>query len=130
MYLKVKDQLPLDRPVVFIDSGQRRAVDELARSIDGYRKLLFVRKHAIWQQVFLAPMANFAGDPFSRLMKPIPKTELGAVFQQDFTALVFTDNGFFISDVHKQKIRDFYRRHLQLPYKVQALRFVPAKEVK
>jgi hypothetical protein len=128
MYLKIKDQLPHDRPIVFIDLGQRRAVDELARSIDGYRKVLFVRKHAIWQQVFLAPLANFAGHPFSTLMKPIPTTELEMVLQQDFTALVFTDIGFFISDVHKQKIRDFYRQHLQLPYKVQALRFVPAKE--
>jgi hypothetical protein len=130
MYLKIKDQLPHDRPIVFIDLGQRRAVDELARSIDGYRKVLFVRKHAIWQQVFLAPLANFAGHPFSTLMKPIPTTELEMVLQQDFTALVFTDIGFFISDVHKQKIRDFYRQHLQLPYKVQALRFVPAKEAR
>ena len=130
MYLKVKDQLPHDRPIVFIDLGQRRAVDELARSIDGYRKLLFVRKQAIWQQVFLAPLANFAGHPFSTLMKPIPTTELETVLQQYFTALVFTDIGFFISDVHKQKIRDFYRQHHQLPYKVQALRFVPAKEGK
>ncbi len=130
MYLKVKDQLPHDHPIVFIDLGQRRAVDELARSIDGYRKLLFVRNPAIWQLVFLAPLANFAGDPFSTLMKPIPKTRLEAVFQQDFTVLVFTDIGFFISDVHKQKIRDFYHQHLQLPYKVQALRFVPAKEAR
>jgi len=130
MYLKIKDQLPHDRPVVFIDLGQRQAVDELARSIDGYRKLLFVRNRAIWQQVFLAPLANFAGDPFSTLMKPIPKTELDAVLQQDFTVLVFTDKGFFISNAHKQKIRDFYRQHLQLPYKVQALRFVPVKEAR
>jgi hypothetical protein len=128
MYLKVKDQLPHHVPVVFIDLGQRRAVDELARSINGYRKLLFVRKRAIWQQVFLAPLVNFVGDPFSILMKPIPKTGLDAVFQQDFTALVFTDNGFFISDVYKQKTRDFYRQNLQLPYKVQALQFVPVKE--
>jgi hypothetical protein len=130
MYLKIKDQIPQDRPVVFIDLGQRRAVDELSRSIDGYPKLLFVRKRAIWQQVFLAPMANFAGHPFSTLIKPIPKTGLDAVLQQDFTVLVFTDKGFFISAAHKQKIRDFYSRHLQLPYKVQALRIVPVKEVK
>ncbi|MGD2092649.1 MAG: glycosyltransferase family 39 protein [Candidatus Aminicenantes bacterium] len=128
MYLKVKDQIPHDRPLVFIDLGQRRAVDELARSINGYQKLLFVRKRAIWQQVFLAPLANFTGSPFSTVMKPIPKTELQAALQKDFTPLVFTDRGFFISHAYKQRIRDFYRQHLQLPYKVQALRFVPVNE--
>jgi hypothetical protein len=127
MYLKVKDQLPHDRPVVFIDLGQRRAVDELAGSIKGYMKVLFVRNPAIWQQVYLAPLANFAGNPFSTLMKPIPGTEPDAVLQKDFTALVFTDIGFYISDTHKQKVRDFYRQNLQLPYKVQALRFEPTK---
>jgi hypothetical protein len=130
MYLKVKDQVPHDRPIVFIDLGQRRAVDELARTIDGYPKVLFVRKRAIWQQVFLAPLANFGGDPFSTRMKSIPGTELDTVFQKDFTALVFTDRGFFISDIHKQKVREFYRQHLQLPFKVQALRFVPVKKTK
>ncbi|UCH97765.1 MAG: hypothetical protein JSV88_13180 [Candidatus Aminicenantes bacterium] len=130
MYLKVKDQLPHDRPIVFIDLGQRRAVDELRRSIKGYKKLLFVRNRAIWQQVFLAPLANFAGNPFSIRMKPIPAAELEALFQKDFTALVFTDMGFFISDAYKQKVRDFYYQHGQLPYKVQALRFVQVKAVK
>jgi len=130
MYLKVKDQLPHDRPLVFIDLGQRRAVDELARSIGGYQKLLYVRKKAIWQIIFFAPLANFAGRPFSTLLEPIPATGLERVFQQDFTVLVFTDMGFFISDDYKQKILDFYRQHPQLPYKVQAFRFVPTTEAR
>lgn len=130
MYIKVKDRIPQDRPIIFIDLGKRRAVDELVRSIEGYRKLLYARERAIWQQVFLEPLANFAGDPFSTLMKTIPKSEVHTVFQQDFTALVFTDNGFFISDPYKEKIREFYRQFHQLPYKVQALRFVAVNEVK
>jgi hypothetical protein len=130
MYLKVKDQLPQHRPIVFIDLGKRRAVDELTRSLRGYRKLLFKRNDAVWQMVFIAPLANFAGNPFSTLMKPIPAAELDTVFQHDFTTLVFTDNGFFLSDAYTQTIRDFYRRNRQLPYKVQVLRFVPVKESK
>jgi len=128
MYLKVKDQLPHDRPLVFMDLGQRRAVDELEQSLQGYRKLLFRRNDAIWQQIYLAPLANFAGNPFSTLMKPIPAAELDAVLQQDFTTLVFTDNGFFLSNAYTQTIRNFYRQQRKLPFKVQALRFVPVKE--
>ena len=56
--------------------------------------------------------------------------QLDTVLQQDFTILVFTDNGFFLSDAYTQTIRDFYRQNRQLPYKVQAFRFVPVKEVK
>jgi hypothetical protein len=127
MYLQVKDQLPVDEPIVFIDLGKRKAVNELARSVRGYQKLLFVREKAIWQQVFLAPLANFLGDPFSRVMKPIPKTELDALMKGNFTTLVFTDRGFFIPTTreYEQKVRDYFRQHRQLPYKVQALRFVP-----
>jgi hypothetical protein len=128
MLLPVKDQLPHNQPIVFIDLGQRRAVDELVRSVQGYRKLLFVRPQAIWQQVFLAPLVNFIGNPFSELLTPIPNRELDKIFQRDFTALVFIDSGFFISQEYKQKIRDFYEKNRQLPNKVEALRFVPVKE--
>lgn len=128
MYLKIKDQLPLHRPVVFIDLGKRRPIDELNRSLQGYKKLLYKRNDAIWQQVLLAPLANFAGNPFSTLMRPIPAEELDTVIQQDFTTLVFTDNGFFLSDAYTQTVRDFYQQNRQLPYKVQALRFVPVKK--
>jgi hypothetical protein len=131
MYLQVKDQLPVDEPIVFIDLGKRKAVNELSRSIQGYQKLLFVRERAIWQQVFLAPLANFLGDPFSRVMKPIPGTELEALMNGHFTTLVFTDMGFFIpaSGEYEQKVRAYYRKYRRLPYKVQALRFVPVNTI-
>jgi hypothetical protein len=127
MYLQVKDQLSADQPIVFIDAGKRNAVVEMSRSVRGYRKLLFPRERAIWQQVFLAPLANFLGDPFTRLMKPLPGTELAAVLNGDVTVLVFTDNGFIIprTDEYEQKVRDYYRQHKELPYKVQVLYFVP-----
>lgn len=130
MYLKVKDQIHQHRPVVFINLGKRRALDELNRSLQGYRKLLFKRKDAIWQMVFLAPLANFVGHPFSTLMKPIPAAELETVFQQGFTTLVFTDNGFFLSDAYAKIIRNFYQQNRRLPAKVQALRFMPVTACK
>jgi hypothetical protein len=131
MYLQVKDQLAVDQPIVFIDLGTRKAVFELARSIRGYQKLLFVREKAIWQQVFLAPLANFLGDPFSRLMIPIPKTGMDALMKGNFTTLVFNDKEFFIptSREYEQKVRDYFRQYRQLPSKVQVLRFVPVRDI-
>ena len=65
MYERVRGAIPLDRPLLFIDLGKRQAVQEAAAACKGYNKLLFVRKRAIWQQVFLAPLANFLGNPRS-----------------------------------------------------------------
>ncbi|MGE5340572.1 MAG: hypothetical protein ACM3SY_03740 [Candidatus Omnitrophota bacterium] len=125
MYRRVKDAIPPNRPLVFIDLGQRRAVDELARHIKGYRKLLFVRERAIWQQVFLGPMANFAGDPFARRLASVPPHEVSTVLSGEWTVLVFTDSGFFIprTSEYKQKVRSYFGRYGQLPYKVEVLRW-------
>jgi hypothetical protein len=127
MYEKVKDRLPFDRPVVFIDLGKRKAVHEMASSVRGYQKLLFVREKAIWQQVFLGPLANFAGDPFKRLLEEVPANELDDVLNSEFTVLVFNDEEFFVPtvDEYKRKVLDYFRQHQELPFKVQVLRFVP-----
>ncbi|MCP5048096.1 MAG: hypothetical protein GY940_13065 [bacterium] len=125
MYMLVKDQLPHDRPLLFIDLGKREAVTEIARSTQGYKKLLFVRNPAIWQQVFLSPLDNFLGDPFNETLEPVPQDQLDQLFRGEYTALVFTDAGFYISaGDHKERVRDFYRQNGELPYKVQALRRV------
>ncbi|MCP4146126.1 MAG: hypothetical protein GY757_00110, partial [bacterium] len=125
MYNMAKERLPHNEPIVFVDLGKRRAVSEAAGSIMGYRKVLFVREKAIWQLVFIAPLANFAGDPFKETMELIPHSRLGEVFAGEFTVLVFTDDAFFISDFHKSQLREYYGKHGKLPRKVQALRFVP-----
>jgi hypothetical protein len=123
MYRKVKDELPRDRPVIFVDISKRRAVDEAFRALQGYTKLLFVRKKAIWQLVFICPLANFAGEPFEERMELIPDDELDAVFKGNYTVLVFTDGGFFIPDRNDSRLEELYREHRKLPDKVQAVRF-------
>lgn len=123
MYLAIKENIPVDRPVVFVDLGKRKAVHELHRNIQGYAKILFVRESAIWQQVYLAPLANFLSDPFTRMLTEVPKEEIPAVLEKDFTALVFMDSGFFISTEYPQKVRAYYKEKGQLPFKVQVLRF-------
>ena len=127
MYRVVKDQLPHSKPIVFVDISTRKAVHERAMSVKGYAKLLFVRESAIWQMVYLPPLANFMGEPFREMMVPIPGSELDAVFQGEYTMLVFTDAAFFISDLYKPKIEAYYRQNRKLPYKVQAVQFVPVK---
>jgi len=125
MFRDVKERVPIDRPLVFIDLGARKAVSELARDIQGYKKLLFVRESAIWQQVYLGPLANFTGHPFTRLLKPVPNNRLADLFKKNFTVLVFTDSGFFIPTAreYEEKLLNYFQKHGQLPYKVQALRF-------
>jgi len=126
MYRVVKDQLPHNEPVVFVDISTRKAVHETNISVKGYAKLLFVRESAIWQMVYLPPLANFVGEPFREMMVPIPNSELDAVFQGEYTMLIFTDGAFFISDLYKTKVWEYYQQNRKLPYKVQAVRFVPA----
>ncbi|MCP4150172.1 MAG: hypothetical protein GY757_20665, partial [bacterium] len=125
MYNMVKERLPHNEPIVFVDLGKRKAVSESAESIMGYRKLLFDREKAIWQLVFIAPLANFAGAPFKETMELVPDSGLDEVFAGEFTVLVFTDDAFFISDFHKSQLREYYGKHGSLPWKVQAIRFVP-----
>jgi len=128
LYNRVKNQIPKDKPLVFMDFGTYRAVDVTVASMRGYPKLLFVRQKAIWQQVFLSPLANFAGEPFKRLMEPIPTKEIDNYLQNDFAILVFTDLGFFIptSPTYREKLLKYYRTYRQLPNKVELLRFIPA----
>jgi hypothetical protein len=128
MYNDVKDRLPRNMPIVFVDASTRKAVLESAQSVRGYRKLLFVRERAIWQMVFICPLANFAGNPFTELMEPIPTDQLDGVFQGDFTVLVFTDTAFYIKNDEKPRLREFFQEHKKLPYKVEAVRFVKAGE--
>jgi len=127
MYRVVNDQLPRSRPIVFVDISTRKAIHEQAISVKGYAKLLFVRESAIWQMVYLSPLANFVGKPFREMMVPIPESELDAVFQEEYTMLVFTDAAFFISDLYKPNVQAYYQQNRKLPYKVQAVRFVPVK---
>lgn len=124
MYAQVKGKIAPDQPIIFVDLGKRRAVFELADAVKGYKKILFVRDRAIWQEVFLSPLANFLGEPFSRRMAPVGKGELLPALKGQATTLVFTDRGFALAagkDI-QGKVLAFYARCGELPYKVQVLR--------
>ena len=99
MYTQIKEKIPPAKPIIFVDLGKRQAVFEMAAAVKGYKKLLFERKKAIWQQVFLPPLANFLGKPFSKLMIPFEKNDLLPALKGEATILVFTDQGFAVSHV-------------------------------
>jgi hypothetical protein len=124
MYVQIEEKIPPDQPVIFVDLGKRQAVFEMAAAVKGYKKILFVREKAIWQQVFLSPLANFFGKPFSRMMIPVTEKELFPALQEKATTLVFNDQGFAVSPYadYQNKILAYYARYGELPYKVQVLR--------
>jgi hypothetical protein len=125
MYDRVKGAVPRDRPLLFIDLGKRQAVQETAAAVRGYNKLLFVRKRAIWEQVFLAPLANFLGNPRSVFLGEAGRDELPALLRGEMTTLFFTDDGFSIwrGTDQQKKVLEYFSRAGELPYKVQVLRF-------
>ncbi|MCP4215560.1 MAG: hypothetical protein GY765_12980 [bacterium] len=125
MYEMVKNQLPRTEPVLFVNIGTRKAVTEASGNIKGYKKLLFVRKKGIWQLVFLSPLANFLGDPFVETMERVPDSQIQGILNSQYTGLVFSDAGFYISAGYKSRVRDYYSRFKKLPDRVEIVRFVP-----
>jgi hypothetical protein len=124
MYGQIREKIPADRPVIFVDRGKRQAVFEMAAAVKGYKKILFVREKAIWQQMFLSPLANFLGRPFSSMMFPLGKNEMLPALQGKAATLVFSDTGFAISPYrdYQDGILAYYKRYGELPFKVQVLR--------
>jgi hypothetical protein len=125
MYERIQGLIPADKPIIFIDRGERRAVFESTAAIKGYKKLLFARENAIWQQVLLAPLANFLRAPSSGLLVEVKHDEIMEILKGRATTLFFNDNGFIIwpDSSLQEKTLDFYSRYGELPQKVQILRF-------
>jgi hypothetical protein len=90
----VEPRIPRDRPLLFINRGRRRAVEEVLVAVTGVKKSFFVRRDAIWQMVFLAPLVNYLGEPFEARLSAVPEDEASRVLRGDVTVLVFTDRGF------------------------------------
>jgi hypothetical protein len=94
----VEPHIPRHRPLLFVDRGRRRAVNETVHSVTGVEKSFFVREDAIWQLVFLPSLLNFLGDPFEAKLTPVAKDRVATVLGAEVTVLVFTDGGFYLAD--------------------------------
>jgi hypothetical protein len=129
MYRAVRHELPSDQPFVVVNRARWKPLQELARSYQGYPKLFFVRPLALWELVYFAPLANFAGDPFVHRVRPIPSTRLAQVMRSRFRCLIFTDDGFLIDDRTGDTLREIYRRQHKLPEDVGAYESVGAETI-
>jgi hypothetical protein len=119
MYLKIKDKLPMSKPIVFIDNGKRKAVNEAIDEMIGYKKILFVRSTAIWQLVYLQPLHNFLTKSYNTRMVNLPKNKIKEVIEGGFDILYFSDYGFSLNNTLKKRLIKFYNKYKKLPYKVQ-----------
>ena len=65
----------------------------MADRVQGVDKTFFVRRDALWQMVFLPPLANFLGRPFERrLVRASLDPSRG--LEDQSTVLFFDDDGF------------------------------------
>lgn len=83
-----------DRPLLLINRGTRAAVEEVVNEVEGVDKTFFVRRDALWQLVFLPPMANFLGTPFNALLRPVAEAEISDALAGKVTVVYFGDSGF------------------------------------
>jgi hypothetical protein len=125
-YGSIDREIPRDRPLLLINRGTRREVERIADDVRGIDKTLFVRRDALWQLVFLDPLANFVGDPFQNRLQPIGP-EVERLTEEDYTVLVFDDSGFSLRPDLLNGVIDVAVKNGALPVGVTAFRWVPAR---
>jgi len=94
LFQDVAPAIPADRPLLLINHGARPAVEEVFGQVEGVDKTFFVRRDALWQLIFLPPLANFLGTPFEVVLRPVAESEISAALAEEATALYFDDGGF------------------------------------
>ena len=119
----IEPRIPRERALLFINRGQRRAVEEVAASVSGVKKSFFVRRDAIWQMVFFPPLANFLGTPFVDTLQAVPDHRVSRSLGGDVTVLVFTDNGFRFGSEIPDGLVHFIAENDRLPETVGLYRY-------
>jgi len=124
LYNEVAPDLAHDRPLVLVDYGSRRAVEEVAREVRGIQKTFFVRAEALWQLVFFGPLAEFCGGGFQMAVLPLRGEELAAAVGGPLSVVVFADGGFRVRPDLAAEICAALDRNGTLPHGARAYRFV------
>jgi hypothetical protein len=92
-YSEVEGRIAREHPLLLVDRSSFRGVEFMAARVQGVDKTFFVRRDALWQLVFLPPLANFLGRPFEeRLVRTSFRTANG--LPDGCTILLFDDEGF------------------------------------
>ena len=120
----VSSSLPDDRPLILIDHGTRRAAEEVARGVRGVQKTFFVRADALWQLVFLPPLAKFADQPFWRGVEAVPAAEVPGLIEGPVTLLLFSERGFEVRQDLVPELVKGVRNYGVLPPNGHAYRWV------
>jgi len=91
-----KGSLLLDprQPVLCINLGNRQGVNEFVNAIQGSRKLIFMRTHALWQVVFPGPLLNFARRNDAPIWFSVPSETIEKTLKCPVQTLLFSDQGF------------------------------------
>jgi hypothetical protein len=123
-FAEIAPALQHDQPLILVDRGRRRAVDEMAHDVKGFEKTFFVRSEALWQLSFLPPLAGFAGDGLHEALRPVPDDENSRILEGSIDLVVFSDHGFRLQPDLVPELRGFFVEHGRLPGGVRIYRFI------
>lgn len=119
-YSEVQRQIPVNQPILLIDKGTQNAAVIFDQGIRGHIKMQYSKPGGLWQIIYFDHLANYAGDPFTYMVEPVNKDDVKILLKTPFTVLVFTDDGFEITQQYDNALRNFYDTHQRLPDNVQA----------
>ncbi len=92
-FAAIEPEIPRGKPLVLVNHGSLRGVELMAASVEGVDKTFFVRTDALWQLVFLPPLADFTGRPFSERLVSVD-TRVRDLTDSGCTVVLFDDHGF------------------------------------
>ncbi len=121
----VEPKLPRDQPLLFVNNGKRKAVEESIDQLQGVEKTFFLRRDAPWQLVYLPSLVNFLGRPFVERLHPIRADEISAANSGGFTVLMFDDREFRITTETAENLRYAIEASGRLSDTVSWYRFEP-----
>jgi hypothetical protein len=121
-YAEVEPEISRELPLVLIDRGTIRGVESVTDAVQGCDKTFFVRRDALWQLLFLPPLANFIGHPFDERLEQIDMNE-GLLAVDGLTVLFFDDTGFSIRPDLRDAIAEAIVASGSLPPGVSLYRF-------
>lgn len=121
-YSEIEGQISRQRALVLIDQGSLRGVEFVADRVQGIDKTFFVRRDALWQLVFLPPLANFMGRPFDQRLVRV-EAEKSVIASGDFTVLHFDDNGFSLRPDLRETVAEVLDASGDFPFGVGFYRF-------
>jgi hypothetical protein len=122
-YAAIESEIPREQPLVLVDRGSLRGVEIVADAVRGCDKTFFVRRDALWQLVFLPPLANFMGNPFDERLEQV-ESEGGVVAPESLTVLLFEDSGFSLRPDLQEAIAEAIDASGGLPPGVSLYRFI------